>query len=101
MRIFEVIIPFHQRAVIGVTAHQFDRFGHDIHRLRARQRDAVLRLQPKDASHSIPSFTQMFTQNVSSSSPKAGGLLVTAGVRPYTRKALSFLYSLESPFSPA
>jgi hypothetical protein len=27
----------------------------------------------------------------------AGGLLVTAGVRPYTQEAISFPYSLESP----
>ncbi len=51
MRIFQVVIPLHVRAVFGVTAHQFDRFGHDIDRFRAAHGDAVLRFNPEDALH--------------------------------------------------
>src|SRR6266480_6043479 len=51
MRIFVAVIPFHQRAVLGITAHQRDRFRDHVYRLRAVQRDPIFRRQPKDAFH--------------------------------------------------
>src|SRR6476660_1297650 len=51
MGIFKFIVPLHQRAVIGVTPHQLDRFGYYVDSVRTAQSNAVLCLQPKDAFH--------------------------------------------------
>jgi len=40
-------------------------------------------------------------RNILAAIPKAGRLLVTADVLPYTREAVSFPYSPESPFRRA
>src|SRR5205807_4233644 len=109
VRIFKIIVPLHQRAVIGITAHQLDRFSDNIHRLRTRQRDAVLRLQPKDASHLIPALL-IVLQYPSPSIfhtdghkvhnrvlPRQADCWQPRGVRPYSWEAVSFPYNLESP----
>ena len=51
MRILQLVIPFHVRAVIGIAAHQLDRFGDDIDSFGAVDGDAVFRLETKDAVH--------------------------------------------------
>src|SRR5205085_2847408 len=51
MRIFQLIIPFHVGAVLGVTADQLDRFRHHIDRFGAGNGDPVLGLQSEDALH--------------------------------------------------
>ena len=51
VRIFQIIIPFHQRAVVGVMSHQLDRLGDHVDGLRTTQCDAVLCLQSKDPFH--------------------------------------------------
>src|SRR6266508_4078221 len=56
MWIFQFIVPLHQRAMLGVTAHQLDRFGNNVDGLRATESDPVLRLQPKDAFHLPPTL---------------------------------------------
>ena len=51
MRIFQLVIPLHVRAMLGITPHQLDRFGHNIEIFRAGNSDAVLCFQPKHAVH--------------------------------------------------
>ena len=51
MRIFQFVIPFHERAVLGITAHQLDRFGDNIDNLRTIHGDAVLRLKTEHPFH--------------------------------------------------
>ncbi|PYL84926.1 MAG: hypothetical protein DMF17_10165 [Verrucomicrobia bacterium] len=51
MWILQLVIPFHERAVLGVTPHQLNRFGHNIDILRAVHGDAVLGLESEDALH--------------------------------------------------
>src|SRR4029077_6419658 len=56
MWILQIVIPFHQRAVLGVTTHELDRFGHHVDDVRTAKSNAVLRLQPKDPFHRILLF---------------------------------------------
>ena len=56
MWIFQLIVPLHQRAVVGITANEFDRFGNDIDSLRATESDPVLRLQSKNPFHRSPTL---------------------------------------------
>ena len=51
MRIFQIVIPFHVHAVIGVAAHELNRFGHNIDTFRAVNGNAVFRFETKDAVH--------------------------------------------------
>src|SRR5205809_7604368 len=56
MWIFQIVVPFHRRALLGVTPHQLERFGHHVDGVRTAKSNAVLRLQPKDAFHRILLF---------------------------------------------
>ena len=51
MRIFQIVIPFHMRAVFRVAAHELNRFRHHVDRLRLIDRDPILCFQPKDPPH--------------------------------------------------
>ena len=51
MRIFQLVIPFHERAMLGVTAHELNRFRDHIYIVRTVDRDAVFRLEPNHPLH--------------------------------------------------
>ena len=51
MGVFQAVIPFQVGAVLGVGAHQLDRFRHDIHGLSSLNRDPVFRFRPENPLH--------------------------------------------------
>ncbi len=51
VRVLEVVVPFHQRAVLGVTAHDLDGFVDDVDGVLAIDGDAVFGFDSEDALH--------------------------------------------------
>ncbi len=51
VRILQPVIPLHQRAVLGVTPHEFNRFADNVHVVLTIHRDAVFGFDPKNAFH--------------------------------------------------